>query len=133
MGQAWGRALPSEARLLRARQGTRMFRREVRLKCDGHYWVFARTLIPVTSLAGGARRLAYLGSKPLGAVLFADPGTERLRIEVGRLQPGHVIFQHAAERIEIPPDELWGRRTLFRYRGSPVLVNEIFLPGIPRR
>ena len=27
-------------------------------------------------------------------------------------------------------DDLWGRRTLFRYAGKPLLVNEIFLPAI---
>jgi chorismate--pyruvate lyase len=89
-------------------------------------------VIPAQSLRGGARRLSLLGDKPLGAVLFADPATRRDWIEIARLLPVHPIFQAAARDVEGErPQVLWGRRTLFRFAGQPLLVNEIFLPTVP--
>jgi chorismate lyase len=51
--------------------------REVYLLCDGVPWVYARTAIPRETLTGRHRRLAYLKTRPLGAMLFADPGMAR--------------------------------------------------------
>lgn len=107
--------------------------REVELLCDEQPWVFARTLIPATSLVGGARRLARLGSKPLGAVLFADPSTKRAAMELARLTRRDPLFAAAVDHLPLRPGQLWGRRTLFWYAGKPLLVNEIFLPTIPPR
>ncbi len=130
--QHWARPLPSEAALLGMRRGERALLREVRLQCDGRSWVFARTLIPVGSLRGRARRLGQLGSRPLGAVLFADPTTRRGALQQARLGPRHALFHEALAGLPVErPEALWGRRTLFIYAGQPLLVNEIFLPGIP--
>ena len=93
--------------------------------------MFARTLIPASSFTGKARRLAYLGNKPLGALLFADPSTERDNMQFARLLPGHKLHTNACEDLSVQPSELWGRRTLFYYAHRPLLVNEIFLPDIP--
>lgn len=131
--QGWGRALPSERALLGLSPGLRSLVREVKLRCDGLPWVFARTLIPATSLQGPARRLARLRSKPLGAVLFADPHTRRLGVQVARLTPQHALFHVACSHMPQLPEEIWGRRTLFSYAGKSLLVNEIFLPVIPAR
>ena len=130
-GQYRARPLPSERRLLGTPVAEKMLIREVQLRCDHEAWVFARTLIPAATLRGRARRLARLGDRPLGALLFADPATERRRVEVGRLVPRHPLFAHAARHLDHRPRALWGRRTLFVYAGRPLLVNEIFLPGVP--
>ncbi|MBA1333384.1 chorismate--pyruvate lyase, partial [Candidatus Endoriftia persephone str. Guaymas] len=105
--------------------------REVELLCDEVPWVFARTLIPASTLRGAARRLTLLGDKPLGAVLFSDSRIKRGRTQVARLQPRHRLFSAASVDLQPVPDELWGRRTLFHVSGRPLLVNEIFLPRIP--
>ena len=52
--QGWGSPLYSEGRLLRMRRGEIAVIREVLLLCDELPWVFARTLIPIHSLRGGA-------------------------------------------------------------------------------
>jgi chorismate--pyruvate lyase len=130
--QSHARPLPSERRLLGTSPREQVLVREVELRCQGCPWVFARTLIPAASLSGEARRLSVLGSRPLGAVLFADPRTERRRIEIGRLGPRHPLFARAVGNLDHGPRCLWGRRTLFVYAGRSLLVNEIFLPGIPR-
>jgi len=129
--QQRARPLPSERRLLGLAGAGRALVREVELLCDGVPWVFARTLIPFSSLRGRARRLAHLGDRPLGAVLFADPTTERRCVEVARLGMRHSLFASAVRNLDHRPGTLWGRRTLFVYADSPLLVNEIFLPAIP--
>ncbi len=128
--QGWGQSLNTEARLLGTRRGEAAIIREVELMCDTQALVFARTLIPATSLTGGARRLAQLGNKPLGAVLFADPATRRTRIQIARISPRYPLYAAATDHLVHKPAELWGRRTLFLYAGKPILVNEIFLPGV---
>ena len=131
--QGWGGASPSERRILGMPRGLTALLREVELLCDERPWVFARTLIPATSLTGGARRLAHLGDKPLGAVLFADRNTRRLAVEVARIGPRHGLFHAACSHMEELPEAVWGRRTLFAFAGQRLLVNEIFLPTIPER
>lgn len=129
--QGWGTPLYSEGRVLRLRRGEATLIREVELLCDECPWVFARTLIPATSLKGSARRLTQLGEKPLGAVLFSDPMIIRGITQMARLQPRHPLFAAATAHLDQQPKELWGRRTLFHIAKRPLLVNEIFLPDIP--
>lgn len=129
--QGWKRPLNSEGRLLRIRGNGVSLIREVELHCDLTPWVFARTVIPATSLKGSARRLAQLGEKPLGAVLFTDTKVTRGMTQVAKLQPRHPLFAAATVHLATQPKELWGRRTLFFISGRPILVNEIFLPDIP--
>ena len=130
--QGWGRPLYSEMMLLGMRQGEIAIVREVELLCSGQPWVFARTLIPASSLQGPARRLAHLGDRPLGAVLFSDQRTKRGVTQVARLLPRHRLFQAAVRALEVWPTEIWGRRSLFALSSKPLLVNEIFLPAIPK-
>jgi len=131
VAQGWGRALSSERKVLGMQRSGLALIREVELQCDGVSWVFARTVIPASSLKGRARRLTLLGDRPLGAVLFADPSAVRGRMEVARFDGRHALYQAACGHWSAPPAELWGRRTLFRYQGKPLLVNEVFLPDIP--
>lgn len=133
LSQGWGRGLAGERRLLGVSPGLFSMVREVKLRCEEIPWVFARTLIPATSLRGPARQLATLRSRPLGAVLFSDPRTRRLNVQVARLTPRHALFAAACSHLSSPPAEIWGRRTLFSFAAQPLLVNEIFLPVIPAR
>ncbi len=126
LGQGWASPMHSEARALGIPLNQRVWRRQVQLCCDGRPWVFARTLIPLKTLHGPQGRLLHLGSRPLGAVLFADPRMRRGPVEVARLGPGSRLHRAAATGT----DELgtiWGRRSLFQLGGSPLLVAEFFL------
>ncbi|MBU0500564.1 MAG: chorismate lyase [Gammaproteobacteria bacterium] len=129
--QEWSRGYPGEAKLLGIKPFRAALVREVELRCNGRAWVFARTLIPISSLRGAARRLKMLGNRPLGAVLFADPSLTRGETQFVYLTPGQSLFESAVAGLSAKPDGLWGRRTLFHLAGKPLLVNEIFLPGIP--
>jgi chorismate--pyruvate lyase len=126
-------ALPSEAQLLGQGTPQATLVREVRLRCGRSVWVFARTLIPLSSLRGPAQALTRLGRRPLGEVLFSDPRTRRLRVEVARLTPRHRLFAPATSHLGSRPAEIWGRRTLFAYGGEQILVNELFMPRVPAR
>jgi len=123
----WERPLPDEAQALGVapRQGALI--RQVRLWCDNQPWVFARTVIPFSSLRGAQRRLAYLGSRPLGAFLFADPALQRSPLQVARVAPNSRVLSACT----LANATLWGRRSIFRLRGHPLLVSEFFLPDIP--
>ncbi len=126
----WGKALYSEGMLLGMRRGEIAVVREVELLIDEVPWVFARTVIPASSLRGPARRLTMLGTKPLGEVLFAEPHTARVVMEIASLHSRHNLFNKAVRSLDRQPEQLWGRRTLFNLAGSPLLVNELFLPTL---
>ena len=126
--QGWGRPLVSERQALSIKGGGRALVREVRLMCGATPWVFARTVVPVRSLKGRQRRLAHLGSRPLGAALFADPRLERGEVEVARLALGDGLYEHAA--ASGAEGALWGRRSVFTLRGKPLLVSEFILPAL---
>lgn len=130
--QGWARPLDSERRLLGMRPGSIAMLREVEMLCGEVPWVFARTLIPVCSLRGRARRLTLLEERPLGEVLFADASMRRGVTQMARLHPGHSLFTSATRHLQ-PVEAIWGRRTLFHLAGKPLLVNELFLPDIPTR
>lgn len=131
LDQRLGVALPGEATLLANAAQRAALVREVKLYCGREAWVFARTLMPMAGLHGPMYALTRLGQRPLGEVLFSDPTTRRLAVEVARILPRHRLFARASAHLRRHPQALWGRRTLFDYRGERILVNEIFLPQIP--
>lgn len=104
--------------------------RQVRLLCSEHPWVFARTVIPLPSLQGGLRRLALLGTRPLGEVLFADPRMQRQPLEIARITPKHRLYQMAISPNRTDSTPIWGRRSVFRLHGKHLLVSEFFLPSL---
>ncbi|TVR64090.1 MAG: chorismate lyase [Candidatus Competibacteraceae bacterium] len=128
-----GRMRPTrdEARVLTLRPDAWTWVREVQLLCGDRPWVFARTLIPAPTLNGRGRRLTRLGSRPLGEVLFADPGVRRGPVEIARIAAGQALHHRAFTGFSEPPDAIWGRRSVFRIDGHPLLVCEIFLPDLP--
>lgn len=132
MGQTRARPMRDEAALLRMRQGGHALVRHVYLRCAGVPVVFARTVIPLDALRGSARRLRHLGSRPLGAVLFADRGMRRGEMQVARLEGGDALYRQAVREIGERPAAIWGRRSLFHLSGKPLLVSEIFLPQAGR-
>lgn len=116
--EGWGRATLSEARVLGISPRQKVWVREVHLLGCGEPWVFARSLIPFSTLRGRQRRLRNLGNTPLGAVLFQDTSMRRGPIETARVQYRN--------------QSTWGRRSVFYLENRPLLVNEVFLPALLR-
>jgi len=104
--------------------------REVELNCAKDVWVYARTVIPESSLVGRAASLANLNDKPLGAVLFSNPTTQRQVTQYACLVEGSGLYASAVLSLDNKPDQLWARRTLFIYESQPLLVHEVFLPKL---
>ena len=118
------RAKHSEYRALKLNNRHWAVVREVILYGGNVPWVYARTIIPLSTLSGKLRRLHYLGSRPLGGTLFADPSMRREGLEIA-----HVKARHLPSRAKnMKP--LWGRRSLFIIKNKPLLVGEIFLADL---
>lgn len=101
--------------------------REVLLCCNEKPLVYARTIIPLSSMRGALRGLAMLGNRPLGAVLFSDPSMTRQPVEVAMLHSGHVYHERINRLTE---ESVWGRRSVFTLKGEKLLVSEFFLPEL---
>lgn len=128
---AWGPPRLDEALALDMRHGERAVIRQVHLLCGDRPWVYARSVIPATSMRGKLQRLAHLGNRPLGAMLFADPGMQRGSVELANIGPGEALFRDATGHMRQQPGNIWGRRSVFRIAHKPLLVSEIFLPQFP--
>jgi chorismate--pyruvate lyase len=106
--------------------------REVYLYCRRTPVVFAHSVIDPKALHGAWRRLKRLGNRPLGAALFADPRIKRFPLRQKKLNRNHPLYRRACAGLRTRPPQLWARRSLFTLRGTPILVTEVFLPGIRR-
>ncbi|WP_252177562.1 chorismate lyase [Endozoicomonas sp. 4G] len=102
--------------------------REVLLICGGRPRVFARSVLPHSSLVGTNRELLQLGSKPLGEFLFNHPGMRRGPFELAEL-PARQFNPYLVEKYS--DETAWGRRSLFYLHEKPISVCEIFLPDLP--
>lgn len=107
------------------------FIRQVILYCGDRPTVYARTVIPRSSLTGKLSALTRLGNRPLGAVLFTNPMYRRLNLETAAIRPGsrlHTLAQmHTPTGKENHQQTFWGRRSIFQLYQHRLLVNEIFL------
>ena len=126
-----GPALPDERRALALPLGCAALVRQVYLLCGDRPLVFARSVMPPGSLRGPNGRLARLGSRPLAVLLIGPVPAARGAIEVAPVGPGQALFEAAGRGLECAPAApLWARRSIFYPRGKPVLVTEVFLPGV---
>lgn len=126
LSQKISRPTLDEGRALNIRHGRYALIRQVRLYCGDTAVVYARTVIPVTTLQGAQRRYANLGNQPLGAMLFSDRTMQRDEVMVSKLQPGDVLYKATGVKNE----HVWGRRSIFRVGGKPLLVSEYYLPAL---
>ena len=126
--QVYGRASKSEALALGIDFGALCLIREVILRGKDQPWVFARSVLPLTSLTGSIRHLRKQRNRPLGAFLFSQPHLKRSPIALSFINRHHTYV----------PDELLndaevcGRRSIFWLHDKPLLVSEVFLPDFPK-
>ncbi len=122
-----GTVAQDEARALGLRPRCRALIREVVLLGRGMPWVYARSILPLSTLTGRLRRLRHLDNRPLGQVLFNDRSMTRDAVQVTRLSAAALPPRIDLPR-GVPTAPLWGRRSVFRLDGKPLLVAEFFLP-----
>jgi chorismate--pyruvate lyase len=104
--------------------------RDVVLRSDSVAVVFAHSVAARRALKGPWRLLMALGTRPLGAALFADPRVSRQPLHFRQIRRGHELYRRVCGPLAIAPASLWARRSLFLFRGSRLLVTEVFLPAI---
>ena len=109
---------------------SRVLVREVLLCCGDLPVVFAHTVVRPRDLDGPWRSVARLGSRPLGAALFADPRIERFPLHQRKIGLHHELHRRVRAVLPVKARWLWARRSLFRLHDSPILVTEVFLPEI---
>ena len=121
--QQWQRPRLSEATLLGMQTREMAIIREVALLCAGEPLVFARSVMPASSLVGRLRRLRKFNDSSLGEMLFRDPSMRRHPFQIASI---------AGDHSQLPADlqqsgKLWGRRCRFELAARQIMVSEIFL------
>ena len=93
----------------------------------------AHSVIPTLSSSGSNHSILRLGTKPLGAVLFSKTrkhSKAKSPRDIARLDRSSELWKKHSKHIADLSSPLWARRTLYRLKGRPILVNEIFLPAL---
>ncbi|MCC6532044.1 MAG: chorismate lyase [Burkholderiales bacterium] len=119
-----------EAALLGLAQRERAIGRDVLLYCGSMPVVFAHSVVRAQDLRGAWRAIAAIGTRPLGAALFADPRIERHPLRFRWLGGRHPLYCAAAKALAAPLPRLPARRSLFVLHRAPLLVTEAFLPAL---
>jgi chorismate--pyruvate lyase len=107
--------------------------REVLLCANETPLVIARSIIPTLSSSGSNHSILRLGTRPLGAVLFSKTrmhSKARPQREIARIDHSSPLWKGFNKSSIALPSPLWARRTLYRLKGHPILVNEVFLPAL---
>lgn len=126
--EMWGTPWQDEQREFHISLSTAWLR-HVYLRCQDSSWVFARTVIPQSTLTDEYRSLIHLGTQPLGEVLFSFHALQRTEIEAACLSNAHPLYQLASTHLHPKPNQLWARRSMFYLpEEKPLLVQEVFLP-----
>jgi chorismate lyase len=119
-----------EVSLLNISRPQLIYSRNVFLYADGRPVVFAHSVVAAHHLQHAWHALQHLGSRPLGALLFSHPLVQRAPLRFKALKPDHPLYQQAAVMLQVKPQRLWARRSVFTLHGASLLVTEVFLPDI---
>lgn len=121
--QAWEVPLLSERRLLGIPDRQQAIVREVALQLNGKPVVFARSVLPISSLTGKLAHLRRLQNKPLGAILFKQANMHRSPFELARIAGDNEYLPTHLHQT----DPAWARRSRFDINQKGILVSEVFL------
>ena len=106
------------------------YSREVFLLADGQPVVFAHSACATENLRGAWQAMRGLGNRSLGSLLFTHPLVTRQPLHYQVLRDTHPLYRRASSALKNPPAVLYARRSLFTLHHAPLLVTEVFLPGI---
>lgn len=126
--------LISEAQKLGLARNEEAWVRCVVLKCGDHHLVYARTVIPRMAPNNPWQELQNLGNKPLGELLFEMPSITRSDFEFSKDTLGYwpyLINQLNAPEMRNHPS--FARRSIFKQKEAPLLLTEVFLPGLTEK
>jgi chorismate--pyruvate lyase len=121
---------PLEARLAR-RLGvadSSCVLREIEFSCGETRWIFAQSVFPDSTVRQHPW-LTQLGGAALGESLLGRSDVSREPLEYRELDAGHALARAAGLKAD-PARPLWGRRAIYHLSDAPILVQEVFLPGL---
>jgi len=130
LNQRWAHPFLTETNCLQLSLGQYVKIREVYLHCHDQPWVFARTVIPQSTLLKIRYSFARLKERPLGEGLFDARTLRRNQTQIAQIYPSHILYQLATKSLNIQPYSLWARRSLLYLPQKPILITEVFLPAI---
>jgi chorismate--pyruvate lyase len=120
-------AIDEEYQALTISHETRVWVREIYWKYREKIWMYARAIIPESTLSVGTP-LNTISEKPLGSFLFQDPNLLRHPFEYAKLSNTHFYFQKIVSCVVENENFLLARRSIFIYYQKPLLLTEVFLP-----
>ena len=127
----WTGLLSSSQKLgLRSDDNAGLFR-DIEMVRGAQVWIFAQTVMPDSTLSLHPW-LAELGDTPLDETLLGLSGVDRGAYEYARLPVDDPLTARALRDADVKPDGLWARRSRVSLRGAPLLMQEVFLPGMGR-
>ena len=127
----WTGLLTSSQKLgLRSNDNAGLFR-DVEMVRGSEVWVFAQTVMPDSTLSLHPW-LAELGDTALDATVIGLSGVERGAYEYAWLPADDALTARALHAAEVKPKGVWARRSRVALRGAPLLMQELFLPGMGR-
>jgi len=103
----------------------------VLLKCHDKSWVYARTVIPKFESTNPWNELQHLGNKPLGEVLFEMSSIQRSPFEFSKDKLSY--WPYLTPTLSSPETtdlNGYARRSIFHQKHAPLLLTEVFLPGL---
>lgn len=106
-----------------------LYVRRVRMSCNGVRLVFATTRVPPPTLERH-QWLGRLRDRPLGEALADRDDVTRTPFEYAWVEDGDTLHADALSGTDIAPLGLWARRSRFLIQHDPILVYEVFLPGL---
>ena len=125
--QQWERPRWNERQVLAMPGRSVALVRTVYLLVDDIPVVYARTVIPESTLTG---KYGGLGSRPLGEVLFADRTMKREQMTFSKIKRGQHLYTEALRGVADVCSVFWGRCSLFWFKNESLLLSEFFLPAI---
>jgi len=104
--------------------------REIEISCGATRWIFAQSVFPDSTVQRHPW-LGDLGDNGLGESLARVTDKRREPLEYIELAPTHELARAALGTAEAGRS-LWARRAIYRLSEWPILVQEVFLPGLGR-
>ena len=134
LSEAWERPLKYESKALGLKPRHVAWVRQVLLSVEGKRWVYARSVVPQSSLKGQWRELTHLHQKPLGSLLFKRQKSHRGVICIGHKSLPLSAAQQRNLAIK-NQSVVWARYSAFtkhypqseQIRVKKILVSEYFL------
>ncbi len=129
--QCFEKAFIDEYKVIGMQSAEVPFVRQVLLQNEDNIALtYGRVIIPPKTYELHFSQFEKLGTNLLGeTLLYNNPDVTRGSFEYAYVKHSDVLA--AKVFADLTPEDLWGRRSVFSIKSSPILVTELFLPTLP--